>query len=387
MIICEEDKCCACGLCAEICPKNSIQLKLNTSGFYYPTIDGESCIECGQCKLYCPQNSEDTTNSILKTYVGYSMDRELLQKSTSGGIIGELYQKILEQGGYVAGVKWDNAKSCSFLLTNLREEMQEFHGSKYIGVKLKNIYNQVKEKLDLGFYVMFVGTPCQCAALKKYLRKNYEKLLLVDFICHGVSSNLVLEKYIDFLESGGYRVKQYTMRSKKNGYSAKLSQITYQEKESLIESFYKSTFGYPFASNLSVREGCLQCRYASTNRISDITVADWMVDLSEEEQKSGASLIVVNTDKGINIIRRLCEEKKIILKDISLEKAIQNCYRLSHKSDIPKYREKYLSDLKKDKNIEKLTKYYIRKSNCIVARLCRKLKHLVKISKGVLYKQ
>lgn len=378
MIICEEDKCCACGLCVEICPENAIQLKLNESGFYYPIIDEVRCIECGQCKLSCLQNLADTTNSILKTYVGYSTDNDLLRKSTSGGIIGELYQKILERRGYIAGVKWDNAKSCSFVLTNQKEEMMGFHGSKYIGAKLKKIYNKVQEKLDLDYPVMFVGTPCQCEALKKYLGKNHEKLLLVDFICHGVSSNLLLEKYIDFLEKGGDKVNQYIMRSKEKGYSAKVSKISYQNKEALIESFYESTFGYPFAANLSVREGCLQCRYASINRISDITVADWMVDLSEEEQENGVSLIVVNTDKGINIIRRLCEENRVVLRDISLEKVIQYSYRLSHKSEIPKYREEYLSELKKDNNIEKLTKRYIKRNNRTVIRVYRKLRHLVK---------
>lgn len=66
----------------------------------------------------------------------------------------------------------------------------------------------------------------------------------------------------------------------------------------------------------------------------------------------------MSIDKGK--IGMLCEEKGI-LRDFLLEEVIQHCYRLSHKSNIPKCREKYFSEQKKDKNIEKL------KNNCTVA--------------------
>ena len=378
MIICEKDKCSACGLCIEICPQNVIQLKLDAFGFYYPEIDEAGCIECGQCKLSCPQNLHDTTNSILKTYTGYSTDCDLLKNSTSGGIIGALYQKILEQGGYVAGVKWDNVKSCSFFLTNVEKETREFHGSKYIGAKTQKIYNKVKDKLNANFPVIFVGTPCQCAALRSYLKRDYEQLLVVDFVCHGVSSSLVLERYIDLLEKENDKVRCYLMRSKEKGYSSKTEKIIYYGEKSLIEPFYQSVFGYPFAANLSVREGCLQCKYASTNRVSDITVGDWMVGLSEEEEQKGVSLVVVNTEKGSEIVQEISEEKRVVLKTIPCETAIRCCYRLSHKSDVPKYRGRFLSELKENKkDIKKLTRYYMRKNNLTIIQLCWKLKRLV----------
>ena len=51
--------------------------------------------------------------------------------------------------------------------------------------------------MKAGRKVLFSGTPCQKAGLKRYLHKNYENLLAVDFVCHGVPSPLVWKKYLE----------------------------------------------------------------------------------------------------------------------------------------------------------------------------------------------
>lgn len=373
MKICNDNKCSACELCAQLCSKNAIEFCVDDYGFRFPKINENRCVNCGICIKECPQNSEDKSNNILKTYVGYSTDLDLLKKSTSGGIVGELYKEIIHRNGYIAGVRWENVKEAGFFLSNTQESILGYHGSKYIGARINNIYITIKEKLDQNNLVLFVGTPCQCAALKRYLKKEYENLYLVDFICHGVSSELVLDRYIDYWEKDNKKIRTYIMRSKENGYSQKNQKIVYNDGNLKIENFYSSTFGFPFASGISLRESCFSCKYASKNRVSDITVGDWMEMLTEEEKENGASLVVVNTVRGGELLEQIVCDKRIDLKEIPEKMALERAYRLSHKSPVPKLRKAYLQALKSNNNsIDVLTRKFMKKSqNTLIRRLYR----------------
>ena len=61
-------------------------------------------------------------------------------------------------------------------------------GSKHVQSNTVGIYRKTKELLTSGRTVMFVGMPCQVAALLGFLGKEYDNLLAADFICNSINS-------------------------------------------------------------------------------------------------------------------------------------------------------------------------------------------------------
>lgn len=71
------------------------------------------------------------------------------------------------------------------------EELLIFRNSKYVQSCIGDSYRRVKEYLNEKRWVCFSGTPCQIEGLKSFLQdKDYERLICVDLVCHGVPSPL-----------------------------------------------------------------------------------------------------------------------------------------------------------------------------------------------------
>lgn len=69
-------------------------------------------------------------------------------------------------------------------------------GSKYPQSSLKCCFSEIKELLLKKQVVLFSGTPCQVYGLKAYLRNNYDNLITLDFVCHGVASPKIWREYL-----------------------------------------------------------------------------------------------------------------------------------------------------------------------------------------------
>ena len=90
-------------------------------------------------------------------------------------------------------------------------------GSKYVQSRIGETYREAVACLKAGRDVMFVGTPCQIAGLRSYLRKDYEGLLAVDILCHGVPSPAVWRSYLKETfecKDGGAKITSVCFRDK-----------------------------------------------------------------------------------------------------------------------------------------------------------------------------
>lgn len=356
-----EGNCLGCGVCVDVCQKNAIQFVIDENGFYLPKIDQSLCVECSACSNVCIVNNPVDSNKSLKVYYGNSTDKEMLLRTTSGGIVGELYQIYLKAGYSVCGVVYDEDWHCQFMMTKNETDVLKFHGSKYVGADTTGIYKAVKNELKEGRGVFFVGTPCQCAGLKNFLGKGYEKLVICDFICFGVASQTTLNKYLSEIAQGD-RVVEYMMRGKKKGYVESYSNIKLKSGRMLSDvNFYRTDFGYLFASKLILKKECFDCPFACQERVGDITVGDWKDHISEYQKQYGCSLVLCNTKKGQLIIDQLISHHKIELEIMDHQIAVEKCWRLSKKMEIPRYRDACL-DLIKNKTIHDLSCLYQKKS-------------------------
>ena len=197
--------CCGCSACVQICPVKCIHLQEDEEGFLYPIVDKAKCIECGQCEKVCPFLNIENERKPIKVFAAQSKDDQLRLNSSSGGIFSLLAECVLAEGGVVFGVRFDDNWQPVFDYAENIAELDAFRGSKYVQAIVGNAYIDAKAFLKQGRKVMFSGTSCQIAGLKKFLKTEYENLLTVDVVCHGVPSPLVWRHYLQEIKMSDRR--------------------------------------------------------------------------------------------------------------------------------------------------------------------------------------
>lgn len=306
----DKKDCCECTACKSICPKDAIYMYLDEYGFEYPKIDREKCIECGLCKKVCAFQNIEETNTPIETYVAVAKDENILLKSASGGIFATIAQIYIESGGVVFGATFDdelNPVHVGISNINLLDKLQ---GSKYVQSNIANTYKEAKKFLNEGKQVLFSGTPCQIAGLKGYLMKDYDNLLTIDIICHGVPSLKFFKDYLQVMEQKiKGKIKKFNFRDKSIGWGLNGS-ILYEnngilKKKKIYGS--ESSYYHYFLNSSCYRENCYHCKYACENRPADITIGDyWGIEVAHPEllgkgkieEEKGISVVIANTEKG-----------------------------------------------------------------------------------------
>ncbi|WP_027090366.1 Coenzyme F420 hydrogenase/dehydrogenase, beta subunit C-terminal domain [Thomasclavelia saccharogumia] len=333
----DETKCCGCKSCVQICPTKSLYMQNNKEGFQYPELDVNSCINCNLCEQVCPMENKPKKNSIIDIYAAQHIDDHILKNSSSGGMFRALSNEIImKYKGYVVGCSWDENNHPVFTMENKIDKLQKMQGSKYLYSDTKQIFKEIKNKLDDEKIVLFTGSPCQCAALLLYLRKDYPNLYTADFLCHGMPSWKLFDTYINSLEKKfNSKIKNIKFRDKdKLGWSHTFSFEYYHNHKTKKKYFIGNTnpYTYAFTNNLINRLACYECQFRGESRYTDITFCDfWGVDdfIKDFEVRKGVSACSVNTDKGQRLIDSIKSTLVLIKTDITKvsiqNKSILNC--------------------------------------------------------------
>lgn len=301
-------QCCGCEACANICGHNAIELRYDEEGFHYPVVDENRCTDCGLCQKVCPVFNECESKEPYKTtFAGYSSDGKTLEACATGGVATELSRLIIQQGGVVFGVAFteDYVKSEYCVATTL-EELDKFSGSKYVQSRKKDVYKQVKIHLNAQKLVLFVGCPCDVAALKLFLRKDYENLLTVELICMGVTSYRIAVSYKEWAEKKQRSQLTYlNARSKDRGWFVPHLETRFENGEKKIATLYGTYYGY--GSQIFNRPSCYKCQYRGQTGVADIRIGDfWGIKQSDPYwNPNGVSVIYVRSEKGINYMNQL----------------------------------------------------------------------------------
>ncbi len=343
-------KCYGCSSCANICPKKCIEMKAGKDGFCYPSVKNEHCIECGTCIRACPALNTDlrTDNTCTSAKAVISEDKKVLQESSSGGLFSELAAHVLAGGGVVFGAAFaDDYKSIQHVIAQDEKDLSLLRGSKYMQSRIGNCYTAVKEQLGNGKKVLFSGTPCQIAGLKAYLGKEYEFLLLVDVICHGVPSDLMWKKYLEDIEQKNQGKTIYANMRMKSIDEGSLRRCS-EEQGRLI--YYKSMNEDPytklFLKNVCLRESCYTCAFKGEGYASDITIGDfWGIEsvLPEFINKNGVSLALIHTEKGKRVFDAIRNDIKC--EQVDFTSAIAGNPSYSYPAKRPPERDHFYDDL------------------------------------------
>lgn len=320
-----EKDCTGCYACSSICPQKCISMNCDNEGFEYPNVDYNECIKCGLCIKVCPIiNKVEEYQHDTKGYACINEDETIRLRSSSGGIFSVIAEHILDCGGVVFGVGFNEDFKVAHGYVETKDELEKFRGSKYVQSKIGNTYKQARDFLIQGRKVLFTGTPCQIAGLKSYLDKDYENLLCQDIICHGVPSSMVWEEYLKFREeSSGSKVECVSFRSKIKGWMKFSLQIKYKNGAEYHDTIDSDIFLVGFNANLYLRPSCYDCSFKTEHRNADFTIADfWGIQNIEPKMNDdkGVSLLITHSQKGNKVLEQI--RKKLIIKEINLKKAL-----------------------------------------------------------------
>lgn len=336
--ICDIKSCTGCAACAGVCAHKAISMvEVPPHGYLHPKINNDLCVDCGLCSKTCPVNNPPVFNSPLTAFAAISKDRDDLMSSSSGAASSVLATHIVNKGGVVYGsVEEDYAHIAHQRIDSLTD-LPKIKGSKYVHSYTTDIFPKVKADLQQGLEVLFLGTPCQIAGLRKYLRKSYDNLTLVDLCCHGVPSQKFLRDDVEHLCDVTFRNKG-DMSKPWDRYGIYLSG---KEKNMIISPFLKDNYITAFMSGLLFRENCYTCPYARAERVSDITIADfWGYQGKQIKSDDGISLLMPSTEKGMQLIES-CQSAFYCEERLAAE-AIKGNGQFNHPSSRPEERDAFL---------------------------------------------
>lgn len=310
-ILADKNQCTGCTACANICPKSCIEMKEDDEGFAQPVIDNSKCISCLACERVCPILSNRTPkDEETKAYAALSKNDETRLESSSGGIFSELAKLILQSNGIVYGAKYDDDFKVIHTGIEDIESLKELRGAKYSQSDLSTIFQIIKTQLNNGRQVLFSGTPCQIGGLKAFLKKDYDNLYCIDFVCHGVPSPLVWKKYIEYRSQvdADNQVPEYiNLRNKESGWSHYSYQVefAYSKSNHYLCQNDKDLYMSLFVNNYILRRSCSNCYYKGYSRESDITLGDfwgiWDILPSMDDNK-GTSVVFTHSNKGEKLL-------------------------------------------------------------------------------------
>ena len=300
--------CCGCFACYNICPKECISMLKDSEGFSYPQIDSKKCIECNLCEKVCPIiNRYVEGEDKLEGYYGYINDDNIRLGSSSGGIFSAIADYVIENKGIVIGASFDDNFAVKHSIIESKRDLWKLRGSKYVQSEINDIFKCVRDFLDDNRLVLFTGTPCQVAGLKKYLQKKYDNLYTVDILCHGVPSPKVWSKYINEKEKEyGSKIFKINFRNKDEGWNNFSLKINFENGAIYKNNIKNDLYLKFFLNHLSLRPSCHSCKFKSLNRASDLTIGDaWGIDKIDSSINSynGVSLVIVHSEKGERLIK------------------------------------------------------------------------------------
>ncbi len=364
--ITDKEKCCGCNACGDVCPQSAITFITDIEGFWYPKIDRNLCINCGLCEKICPviniENlKKNDAEKPIKSFAAIHKNMRIRWDSTSGGAYTALAEGMLEQGGYISGAVYnDGFTGVHNYVTNKQEDLKALRSSKYLQSNAEGIFTEIKELLIKGEKVLACGTPCQMAALRSFLRKDYENLIIVDFICRGVNSPKVYRAYLDSLEKKyGSKVVYVKAKNKELGWRNLTRKVTFANGESYYGVLMEDDFRRGYHTNVFCRPSCYDCRFKGFPRIADITIADfWGIEKVDPslDNNVGTSMILLNSIKGVEYFKKI--ENKVEYSETSFEQFVEGNGALYKSLDRPKIpRDSLFNDLE-DHDFDYITQKY-----------------------------
>ncbi|MDE7299826.1 MAG: Coenzyme F420 hydrogenase/dehydrogenase, beta subunit C-terminal domain [Lachnospiraceae bacterium] len=310
-------QCCACGACEAVCPEDAIRMVADQHGYYYPVVDRELCNDCGWCAEACVKKGRrqlvQYSDATLPEIYAAEAPNESGAYGAYSGIFRELVHFVVTQRqGIVFGTRLNERHEPVLAWTENEDEAAEFAEQRFLMSRTREGFRKIKELLDKDCFVMFAGIPCECAGLKSYLKRNYPKLFVCEFLCHGAASEELFHQYIAFLEEkNGVALKGIHFGEYPAGdyASGRVILADYADGSQSRRKYTNSAYYRMLEQQALVNEACTNCSYNGKKRVGDITLGEFKrMNFGEvpEEWRSRA-VVIANTEKGSRVFASISE--------------------------------------------------------------------------------
>lgn len=365
----DKRNCCGCGACLQRCPKHCISMSEDNEGFLYPQIDRDKCIDCGLCEKVCPMINKNSTTKPLKVFAAKNPEKEKLIRSSSGGLFIALAEQTIADKGVVFGVTFDRQWEAHHIAATTKNELQAMMGSKYLQSRTEETFIEAEKYLKAGQRVMFTGTPCQIAGLKKFLRQDYPNLLTVELVCHGVPSPGIWRKWLNEYMSNhsSSEITGISFREKqRSGYDwIRYGFVMWQKSGDTDTVLYSHEAGYTpfmrgFLGDIYLRPSCYACHIKCGSSGADISIADYngIKKIHPEWfDDKGVGLAFIHSGKGLDALAAT----GIKATETTLEDATAENKSYWQPTALPQYRQKFFDMIKSDMTVEEAVERCLRK--------------------------
>lgn len=371
-----KDHCCGCSACEEVCPVQAIKMHRDALGFLYPELNEGICVKCNLCSNVCPFENDVEGGNIRDAYAARHNSVEEVKSSRSGAVFVALSDAILKSGGVIYGAGYGDFFRVKHKRASSKDGCAEFKGSKYSQSDICGVFVLIEKDLKDGLSVLFSGTPCQCAAVRRVIKDRYKsRLYLVDFVCHGVTSPAFWEDFLKWVEKGTrHKIRSVDFRDKNYfGWDG-------LHKESfLLDNGRKYFAPYIYYNDMHMRPSCAECPFSSLNRASDVTMGDmWgcsTVCPEMNQDNNGCSLVIVNTEKGSSLFQQA--SSYLTIQTLDIRQCIQS--NLVKPTERSRNADMFYLDYKERGFDYILSKYYPSRMRLFCMRVIRFVKRTLKI--------
>lgn len=362
--ICRAEYCTGCGACAVVCPRSSIELTINSMGAIQPSIDYSTCVNCNACRNVCPIINADKLkfNEAGSAYYAVSKDTEIYSNASSGGIATQIAAEILKDDNgvvYAAVMDVEKIQVLHMRITDINQ-LKASQKSKYVQSRItKEVYQGILSDLNSDKTVLFIGTPCQVAGVKRFLREEYDNILFVELICHGVPGEQVLREYIEMEKLQEYTLLDLQFRNKKN-YAVEYQLENKLEYRDVPRTPRTSLYYHGFMSGSIYRQSCHWCKFARRERIGDVTLGD------TEFSKDGYvySSVIIYSDKGRAIFKKIINNLQV--EKVNVQLMLESHAQLNAPVPVNEEQERFVHFCKSD-SIQYALKNMNRKKTLLIS--------------------
>lgn len=358
--IIDKRNCSGCTACASICPINCIQMKPDQEGFQYPQVDSERCVNCGLCSTICPiQNPVAEEEKPQTAYLIQNKDETIRMESTAGGAFTAIAMTVLQKGGVVFGAAYDKDFHVYHTYVEKHEDLKKFRNSKYVQSNLNNCFQEIKAFLQRGRWVCFSGTPCQIEGLNKFLRKPYNKLIMIDVVCHGIPSPLIWDKYLEYQNVPCDKPDNIRFRDKYYGYKYSTMSIDRRGKIVYHAGSQLDPMLRAFFSDICDRPACYDCKFKKRYRVSDITIWDCfsVYDFDKElDDDRGTTRVLCQSEKGKQIVLEAL--KYVNYREVPADNLVRGVKEMFESVETNEKREHFFEDAQLMDGKSLFNKYY-----------------------------
>lgn len=342
----EKQKCCGCTACVAACPKECIEMKKDSEGFKYPVINTMKCAQCGACDKVCPIKNPIQEEIVpQRAYLVQHKNEIIRLDSSSGGAFTAIGSLVLEKGGVVFGTAYDDFFHVHHTYVENVYDLKKFRNSKYVQSDMGDSFIQAKQFLNAGRWVCFSGTPCQIEGLSKYLGRQYDRLVLVDVVCHGIPSPLIWDKYLEYQKTDVDKPDNIRFRDKYYGYKYSTMSIIRNGKNIYHAGSQLDPMLRAFFSDICDRPSCYSCPFKKRYRVSDLTIWDcfsvYDFDKNMDDDK-GTTRLLCHTKKGQRIVHEM--QKNIRCKEVLPDKLVTGVKEMYESVKLNPKREQFMKD-------------------------------------------